>query len=220
MQWREIDNRAFTDSTLMGPMQVGLIYCVLLTFFQLSLFGPVHGMITPLLKPVHIIIYRLVSSWATYFFLSLFFCTVSAIFKVDFTLAYGRAGFIVYWMTTWLLMGAVGGANENVLSLLLAFYPQFLGFWLITWIILNISPSFVSMVLCNRLYRYGYMTPIYNGLECYRVIFMNTYKGNLGRNYGVLVAWCVLNTLLFPLVMKVVGKKFKNDAKKKAAGSK
>ncbi|CDO94191.1 unnamed protein product [Kluyveromyces dobzhanskii CBS 2104] len=216
MKWNQIDNRPFNDFTLMGPMQVGLIYCILLTFFQLALFGPVHMMLSPLLKPKHIILYRLGTSWAAYFVLSLFFCTVSAIFQIDFTPAFGKGGFVVYWMTTWLLMGAVGGANENVLSLLLAYCPQYLGFWLISWIILNISPSFVPLVLANRLYRYGYMTPIYNALEIYRVIFMNTYKGEMGRNYGILVAWCVLNTALFPLVMKILARKFMNDAKKRA----
>lgn len=216
MNWKQIDNRPFTDYTLLGPMQVGLIYCILLTFFQLALFGPFHAMLSPLLKPKHIILYRLVTSWATYFFLSLFFCTVSAIFHVDFTLAFGRGGFVVYWMTTWILMGAVGGANENVLSILLAYCPQYLGFWLISWIIINISASFVPLVLANRFYRYGYMTPIYNAMEIYRVIFTDTYKGDMGRNYGILAAWCVLNTLLFPFVMKIVGQKFMNDAKKRA----
>lgn len=217
MEWKELDYRPFNDVILLGPMQVGLIYCILLTFFQLALFGPVHAMVTPLLKPHHIIIYRLISSWGTYFFLSLFFCVVSAIFHVDFTSAFGKGGFVIYWMSTWLLMGAVGGANENILSVLIAFSPQYLGFWLISWIILNISPSFVPMVLCNRLYRYGYMMPIFNGMEIYRVLFLNLYRGELGRSYGVLVAWCCLNTLLFPIVMKVVGQKFAKEAKKKAA---
>lgn len=34
---------------------------------------------------------------------------------------------------------AVGGANENVLSLVITYCPPYLSIWLMTWIILNIS---------------------------------------------------------------------------------
>lgn len=105
------DYRPFADRILMAPLQVGLIYCILLTVLQLSLYGKLHGEMARVLKPKHILIYRLLISWATYFLLSIGFCTVSAIFRIDFTPAFGRGGFVVYWMSSvvgrWLLGGAM-----------------------------------------------------------------------------------------------------------------
>ncbi|CCC67277.1 hypothetical protein NCAS_0A07190 [Naumovozyma castellii] len=200
------DILVFPDRILIAPLQVGLIYCLILTVFQLSLFGPLHAEMAKYLKPKHIIIYRLSVSWATYFFLSLFFCTVSAIFQIDFTVTFGKGGFVIYWMTTYLVMLALGGANENVLSLIILFIPEYLPLWLLSWIIMNISPTFNPMVLDNVFYRYGYMMPLHQALDIFKVVFLNVSKRHMGRNYGILVAWIVVNTCLFPLVMKIVGK--------------
>lgn len=202
-----IDHRPFTDRILMAPLQVGLIYCILLTVLQLSLYGKLHGEMAKVLKPKHILIYRILVSWSTYFLLSIGFCTVSAIFRINFTPAFGRGGFVIYWMSTWLVMMAVGGANENVLSLVIAYCPQYLSIWLMTWIILNISASFYPMALNNEFYRYGYIMPIHNAVDIYKVIFLNLTRRKMGRNYGVLAAWVVLNTSLLPFSMKYAGKK-------------
>ncbi|CAI6529740.1 AIS_HP2_G0020670.mRNA.1.CDS.1 [Saccharomyces cerevisiae] len=206
------DHRPFTDRIVMAPLQVGLIYCIILTVLQLALYGKLHGEIAKVLRPKHILIYRLLISWATFFFLSLGFCTVSAIFRIDFTPAFGKGGFVVYWMSTWLVMLAVGGANENVLSLIIAYCPPYLSIWLITWIILNISSSFYPMALNNNFYRYGYVMPIHNAVDIYKVIFLNLTKRKMGRNYGILVAWVVLNTSLMPFCMKIAGKKMQKNA--------
>lgn len=217
--WNAIDNRPFNNPVLIAPLDIGLVYCILVTFFQFALFVPIHSVISPKIKTSHIIMYRLFTSWAAYFFLSLFFCTISAIYQVDFTLAFGKAGFIVYWMSTWLIMGAIGGANENAISLIIAFAPQYLGFWLLSWIVLNITPSFFPMVLANNFYRYGYIMPVENAVGIYKVVFLNLYKGHMGLNYGVLIAWCVVNTLLLPLVLKLQAWKFASNAKKSTAAS-
>lgn len=211
MKFNYIDYRSFYDTVLLSPLQVGLIYCLLLTFFQLSLFGPLHAEMAQLLKPKHMIIYRIAISWLTYFLLSLFFCTVSAIYRINFTLAFGRGGFVVYWMSTWLLMMALGGANENMISVIFVYGPQYLGFWLTTWIVLNISCSFYPFVLNNQFYRYGYAMPIHNGVDIYKVIFLNLSRHKMGRNYGVLVAWVAINTACFPFAMKIVGQRIKKQ---------
>lgn len=214
-----LDYRPFYDPQLLAPLQVGLIYCLLLTFFQLSLFSPLHAEMAKILKPKHMILYRIGIAWLTYFILSLFFCTVSAIFQINFTKTFGRAGFIVYWMSTWLLMMALGGANENMISLIIVIGPQYLGFWLMIWIVLNISCSFYPLVLDNQFYRYGYAMPIHNGVDIYKVIFLDLSKHHMGRNYGVLVAWVALNTLLLPVVLKVVGKQMQKQAAAQATAA-
>lgn len=149
--------------------------------------------------------------------MSFFFCTLSAIFQIDFTLAFGEGGFVIYWMTTWLLMAAVGGANQNVASVVVAtFGPQYLGFWLMGWIAMNIAPSYNPMAIHNSFYRYGYMMPIQNALGIFKVIFLNTSKHTMGRNYGILFAWIVLNTLLFPIIMIFVGRRMEKIAEAQA----
>ena len=133
------DYRSFYNRALMGPLLAGTIYSLTITVFQFLIFTPLHIRMSQLLTPRHIILYRLFISWITFFFLSLFYCTVSAIFQIDFTRAFGRGGFVIYWMTTWLYMAAVGGANENVASLIFTFGPTYFWFWVVSFVILNLS---------------------------------------------------------------------------------
>ncbi|EDO15290.1 hypothetical protein Kpol_449p5 [Vanderwaltozyma polyspora DSM 70294] len=207
------DWRPFTDAVILTPLQVGSIYTLILTVVQFALWGKVHGMVSQKLKIPQLIVYRILISVVTLFFLSLFFCTISAIFQVDFTMAFGRGGFVVYWMSTWLVMLAVGGANENVITLIVAYGTEYLAFWLLTWIILNISVTFFPMALDSNFYRYGYAMPIHNAVDIYKVIFLNLSKHKMGRNYGILVAWVVLNWTLLPLFMKISGAKMQKNAK-------
>ncbi|CAI4044242.1 hypothetical protein N7582_003169 [Saccharomyces uvarum] len=206
------DHRPFTNRVVLAPTQIGVVYCLLLTFFQFLLYGPLHAEMAKVLRPANGIIYRLAMSWSTFFFASLFFCTISAIFQVDFTQAFGKGGFMVYWMSTWLFMLAAGGANENAVMLVITLGPQFLGFWILSFVILNIAPSFFPLALNNNVYRYGYMMPVHNIIDIYRVIFFDLSKNKMGRNYGILIALIVLNTALLPFVSKYAGKKLRQKA--------
>ncbi|QHS74254.1 uncharacterized protein SPAR_J02060 [Saccharomyces paradoxus] len=206
------DHRPFTDRILLAPTQIGVVYCLLLTFFQFLLYGPLHVEMAKVLRPANGLLYRIAMSWFTFFFASLFFCTTTAIFQVDFNKSFGRGGFIVYWMSTWLFMLAAGGANENAVMLVITVGPQYLGFWILSFVILNIAPSFFPLALNNNVYRYGYMMPVHNAIDIYRVIFFDVSKHKMGRNYGILVALIALNTALLPFVSKYAGKKLKKKA--------
>lgn len=206
------DHRPFTDRIVLAPTQIGVVYCLLLTFFQFLLYGPLHAEMAKVLRPANGIIYRIAMSWSTFFLASLFFCTISAIFQVDFTKSFGRGGFMVYWMSTWLFMLAAGGANENAVMLVITLGPQFLGFWILSFVILNIAPSFFPLALNNNVYRYGYMMPVHNIIDIYRVIFFDLSRGKMGRNYGILVALIALNTALLPFASKYAGKKLRQKA--------
>ncbi|CEP64751.1 SNG1 family protein LALA0_S13e02190g [Lachancea lanzarotensis] len=214
MLFSQVEHRPFDNYVLLGPLQVGLIYCILLTFFQILLFAPMHAEFGQKLKVGHMLLYRFLVSNVSYFFLSLFFCLVSLAFQVDFGRAFGRSGFLVAWMSSWLLMSAVGGANENMLTLMVALTPRFGGFWMIFWVVINISPSFYPMDLTNNFYRYGYFVPIFNGVGIFRVIFLNLYPGNLGRYFGILCAWVVVNFLFFPVCAKTLVTQNKKKALK------
>ncbi|CDR45900.1 CYFA0S20e01530g1_1 [Cyberlindnera fabianii] len=214
------DYRPFTNYTLIAPIQVGLIYLIILTFFQFNFFAQVHQILLPHIKIQHYLIYRTIGNHFSYLILSLFLCAVSAIFQIDFTLAFGRAGFVVFWLSTYLTMAAVGGANENMGILLFAHNPPLFNFWLMSFVILNVSPSFSPMALTSRFYRYGYIFPIHHSNEIFKVVFFDLWKGQLGMNYGVIAAWVVVNTILLPFVLKhsamVMAKKTRAEAAAKA----
>ncbi|CAB4256449.1 similar to Saccharomyces cerevisiae YGR197C SNG1 Protein involved in resistance to nitrosoguanidine (MNNG) and 6-azauracil (6- AU) [Maudiozyma barnettii] len=214
-----IDYRPFYRRGLITPAQIGIIYGLIITVFQFLVYTPLHMEMAKYLNAKNYIIYRILISFITFFFTSLFYCTVSAMFGFDFTKAFGRGGFMVYWMSSWLYMLACGGANENVVSLIFLWKPQFLGFWILSFVILNLGPSFFPMALDNVVYRYGYMMPIHNAVGIFRVIFMDTSKRHMGRNYGVLVAWIVINTILQPFVITFVGRVNRKRQQAAAAAS-
>lgn len=220
MLFSENDYRPFTDRLYLSPTQVGVIYCLLLSIFQFFIMGPIHFEAGKLMKPKNYLVYRLVAPFVIFFFVSLFFCTVSAIFQIKFTNAFGRGGFVIYWMTTWLFMMAAGGLNENIISLIYTWKPQFIGFWITSFVILNLAPTLFPFVLNNVFYRYGYAMPVYNVSSIYRVIFLDLSRHRMGRNYGVLVAWIALNTAFLPVSLKLtvkIKRAVEADAAKAAA---
>lgn len=207
------DKRPFTDPVLVAPSQVGLIYIIILTFFQVNLFGEVNQKVAKLnLKPSHYVIYRLLGSYISYFVISLGYSLVTLAFQVDFTKAFGKSGFLVYWMFSYLTMISVGLVNEVMFMVLLMFAPFLVGFWLLFWVLINISPTFAPIALVPKFFRFGYAMPIHNSYELTKVVFFDTYKGQMGRNIGILVAWIVLSTIGYVAILKPFGMTMKARA--------
>lgn len=201
-----LDYRPFYDRIILISSQVGDVFALLLTIFQFLTFSQLHGRVAPLLKARSRIYYRIIISGVTHFLASLFWCTVSAIYQVDFTKTFGRGGFMIYWMSTWLYMWAAGSANENVISLIFAVVPQWLGFWILGFVLLNMAPTFFPMVFDNNFYRIGYIFPMRNIVDIHRIIFLDLSKKKMGRCYGILASWIVLNITLLPFNMKLAKK--------------
>ncbi|CAL9732108.1 nitrosoguanidine resistance protein Sng1p [Monosporozyma unispora] len=204
MQFENVDAVAFTNRILLMSTQVGCTFAILLSIFQFLIYGALHGQVAPLLRKRSRIYYRIFISMVTHFFSSLYWCTVSAMFQVDFTVKFGRGGFMVYWMSTWMYMWACGSANENVISILFAVYPQYLGFWILGFIVCNLTTGFFPMVLNNNFYRIGYIFPLRNMIDLNRSILIgtNSSPSKYGRCYGVFAAWIIISTALLPFVMK------------------
>lgn len=199
-----LDYRQYYDRILFIVAQIGCVFALIFTVFQFIAYSHLHGEVTSLVKKNHKVYYRVGLSVLTHFVSSLFWTTVHAVYQADFTKAFGRGGFMVCWMTTWLFMWAVGGINENVLSVIFALNPPYLGFWVLGFVIINIASTFFPFALDSAFYRYGYFMPLHNFVAITRVIFMDISKHHMGRNYGVLVAWIGLNTAILPLDMKLV----------------
>ncbi|KAK6202902.1 uncharacterized protein RJT21DRAFT_118977 [Scheffersomyces amazonensis] len=208
------DQRVWTDPVIVAPSQVGLIYMIIMTFFQFNFFVDVHKDVLKIgIKRVHFMIYRIISSIVSFLIISLVYSLVSLAAQVDFTKSYGRGGFVVYWMISFLCMWAVGLANEIAGMLLIIYYPPVVGFWMLFWVIINISPTFTPLALSPKFYRYGYGLPIHNAYEATKVILFNTWRGQMGRNVGILIAWCAILTIAMPFVVKFFGKKMGEKAR-------
>lgn len=204
---------------VVAPLQVGLIYMVIITFFQFNFFGDLNMEVASTkIKMRQYLIYRLVLSNVCYFWLLLCYSLVTLAFQVSFTRTYGKAGFVVYWMTNFMTMISVGATNEVAAHLLLMIWPPLLGFWLIAWVISNVSPSYTPMTLTANYYRYGYAMPIHNAYEITKVILFDTSPALLGRSYGILVIWVVLANValvvVLPIFGRVMGKRAQAEKKK------
>lgn len=203
MFFRINDRLPVQSQLIMAPLQIGLIYLIILSFFQFNFSVAIHANLFGKVKPPQFLLYRWISAQLSYVVISLFYCLLSLAFQIDTSVTFGKSGFLVFWSTNFLGMSAVGGANENVLLVLFAFFPPALGFWLLFWVISNISPAFGPIALCPKFFRYGYAFPVYNILETTRVVLCNTTKKDLGRHIGILIAWIVVNTMLLPFASKI-----------------
>lgn len=201
------DLTTYSNSVIMAPSQVGLIYMVIVTFFGFNFFADIHLQVVKLnVKVHHFMIYRVMASVLSWFVLSLFYSLVSLAMQISLSQTFGKSGFLVYWMTSFLTMWAVGPINEIMAMLFIISYPPLVGFWLLFWVIANISPTFTPIALTAKFYRYGYALPVHNSYEATKVIFFNTTKRHLGLNYAVLVIWVVLGTILLVPVSALFGK--------------
>lgn len=187
------DGYPMTNPVMMAPLQVGFVFIIIYTLFQVLWFVKLNGQVAQKLKSHPYMIYRMVVSQLTFLLLSLAYTCLNRAFKVDL-----QCGFGVMWMLCYLIMAAVGGANENIGMVTMATLPPLTGFWLLFFVIINISGTFSPLELCPSFYRFTYMMPIKNGYELMKIVFFNTYKGDIGQYIGILLGWVVLNNILMP----------------------
>ncbi|GAA5927676.1 SNG1 family protein [Sporobolomyces koalae] len=127
-----------------------------------------------------------------------------------------QAGFMVFWMLNLFTLMALGGAMESMITLLtMKFFP----FFLITWILLNITSSFFPASIMPNWYRYGYAMPFFQSTDACKHIFWGA-RNRLGLNFGVLAAWAGLNIVslcLFELLVRKVEQRKERKEKQKEA---
>lgn len=208
-----IDLRPFSPQQATPAVTIGLIYLIIIAFFSFSFFLPVYTkfLIPEGHAPMHfwqLILFRLVATTAAYFLMSLAYSLVSLAFLIPFSNdyphnditmaknpdAYGRGTFVVYWMLNWVGMYALGLASENVTMVI---GQPWTALWLIFWVITNVSTSFYAIPLAPAFFQFGYAWPLHHIVNASRTILFDTYS-RIGLNFGVLFAWCAINTALFP----------------------
>ncbi|VEU21392.1 DEKNAAC102545 [Brettanomyces naardenensis] len=194
------DGNPVTSPVLLAPLQVGLIYMIILSFFQILWFVKLNGDVAKYLKPINYIVYRMVLEQVNCLLLSLAYTLLNRAFQIDMNRTWS-GGFGVMWMISYLIMAACGGANENIFLLTGPILPPLVGFWILFFVVLNVSATFSPVEVCPEVFKFTYALPIKNGYELMKITLLDTYKGHLGRYFGVLVAWVVLNNILMPFCL-------------------
>ncbi|GAA5823441.1 hypothetical protein JCM11251_000635 [Rhodosporidiobolus azoricus] len=225
--YQSIDLRPIRDDQWAGaaPLEAGLIYYIIFAF-HLTLFlyfarMPFQAAVQKKgvqLTWLHLFLLRLAPVFVAYIFMSLWYSLINIAFLLP-TNGNGYAdfgsqrGFMIFWMLNLLTIGSLGYAMESMITLLtLKFFP----FFLITWIILNITSSFFPATLAQHFYKYGYAMPFYHTTYATKHILWGA-RDRLGLNFGVLAAWTALSlctTCLFELMWR---KKAQRDERKKKA---
>ena len=90
------NERPFDPVVGEAATQIGLIYLVIIAFFSVLLYSPIHPQIAGNIHMGQYYAYRLLLPFIAYFFLSLIYTVLSVIWGIDFNNVYGHAG-------TWLL---------------------------------------------------------------------------------------------------------------------
>ncbi|KDQ49509.1 hypothetical protein JAAARDRAFT_42827 [Jaapia argillacea MUCL 33604] len=188
-----IDNiRPFNVPVASAVDFVGLIYLLILSFFTTNIHYQAFAIISDLdrrLTLPSLLKLRLLGPILSYFVLSLSYALVSLAFKVPFSNWFGNAGFLIYWMLSWMAMSALGLALEAVLTLVTI---KFTPFFLIIWLIVNVSVSLFPIQILPTIFRYGFATPFYNVSRAVRAIVFGT-KNDVGLNFGVQFIWIAIS---------------------------
>lgn len=212
-----VDLRPATLTAVLGPSELGLVYSMIFSFHQFNFSADLHNIIGEQLRFRHYLWYRVLFSQLNHLILALVYGLMTLAFQVPVNVALGRSGFAVLWFTMFLFISALGGLNEIMITCINTWATKaLLPPWMIFSIVTNISPTFAPLVLSPGFYRYGYAMPMFNAYEALRVVFFNTWRGSLGRNYGILAAWVILTNIVLCYVLKIVNDRKKRQAMEKA----
>ncbi|KAH8119235.1 hypothetical protein DFH11DRAFT_1563712 [Phellopilus nigrolimitatus] len=158
---------------------------------------------------------RVIAPIFAYFVISLFFSLLSLAFQAPFRRVFGGWGFVIYWMMNWMGMCALGLALESFITVLT---PAFTPFFLVLWIISNVSIASVPIEVLPGVFRYGYATPFYNISRTVRTILFNT-RNQVGLNFGVQIAWIAISLITMLLFTVLLRQKEQRELRRQQASS-
>ncbi|OBA20587.1 hypothetical protein METBIDRAFT_78926 [Metschnikowia bicuspidata var. bicuspidata NRRL YB-4993] len=202
-----IDELPVIPQVVQAPLQIGLIYLCMFTFFQYLFCEPIHKSVAAKIKDWRFVVFRIATAQGAYFVLSLSYVVLNTAFGIDFTRTFGNSGFLVIWAIAFLTMSSVGSAIEILVLVCIVLKPAMVGVCLLLVAILNLAPTISPIYLCPEFYRYGYAMPIYNSYHLLQAAYFNSWKGHMGRYFGILVAWSLVTNSIMPFVMRWVSKK-------------
>ncbi|KAF9444277.1 hypothetical protein P691DRAFT_677928 [Macrolepiota fuliginosa MF-IS2] len=176
---------------------VGLMFLLILSFLVVMIGYSAREVtnLERLLTYRSLVFLRFSTVFMLYFLLSLFYSLLSLAFHLDVSRRFGHSGFAIFWMLNLCSMCAVGLAMEAMLSLLSV---NGVPFFLLIWIMVNVSPIVFPIEVLPVFYRYGYAIPLYNVSRALRIIVFST-KNRLGFHFGVLLIWAAISCITLPL---------------------
>ncbi|KAF7364308.1 DUF3533 domain-containing protein [Mycena sanguinolenta] len=189
-----VDNlRPFDVPVASAVTFVGLIYLVILSFFIVMVSNAARDIagFNESLSTGSLIRVRIATAFVAYFFISLFYTLLSRAFQLPFDRHFGRWGIVIFWMLNWTGMLACGLALESMITLLTI---RFIPFFLILWIISNVSITEYPLQVLPHVYHYGFAWPFYNISRAVRSIVFST-KNDVGLNFGILLGWVGLSCI-------------------------
>ncbi|KDQ25078.1 hypothetical protein PLEOSDRAFT_1097905 [Pleurotus ostreatus PC15] len=180
--------RPFDVPVATAAVFVGLIYMTILAFFIVMTASAARQMSG-------------LENMLTYGSLvRLFYSLLSMAFDLPFDRKFGNSGFLVFWMLNLFGMLALGLALESLITLLT---PRFIPFFLLIWIITNVSVALFPLDVLPGIFRYGYAWPFYNISRAQRAIVFGT-KNDVGLNFGVLIVWVTISCITLPFFQWLV----------------
>ncbi|GAA6041977.1 hypothetical protein JCM8097_009127 [Rhodosporidiobolus ruineniae] len=204
-QWnlRPIDQFAAIPAT-----SVGMLYLLIFTYFvSLFWFNARQG-IEKKLRLKDLVILRLGVPIFQYIFISLWISLVTLAFHVSFNRWWGKGGFPLFWASNFLTQTAVGMPMEVALAFL---GPQYTAFFLIFWVIINVSVAFIDIANQDHFYSYGFVSPIFQAVQVGKAVIFGT-KARFGQYFGVEIAWAVVGVLVLAAVVVFQRRKLERQA--------
>ncbi|TFK61771.1 hypothetical protein BDN72DRAFT_777884 [Pluteus cervinus] len=194
---------------------VGLIYLLILSFFLVNIGKSAREAsgLERLLTTRSLILVRLGTAFIGYFFLSFFYSLLSRAFQLPFDRFFGNSGFLIFWMLNWIGMLSLGLALESMITILTI---RFIPFFMMLWIISNVSVCFLPIEVLPGLFKYGYAFPFYNVSRAVRAIVFGTHN-SLGRNFGILIAWVAISCITLPIFQIIVSRREQQTEREQAA---
>ncbi|KAM9911787.1 hypothetical protein OXX69_003188 [Metschnikowia pulcherrima] len=202
-----IDKLPVAEQVVQAPLQVGLIYLCIFTFFQFIFSVPIYMSVAAKIKGLKFVVFRIATAQGAYFVLSLSYVVLNTAFGISFTKTFGYSGFLVIWSIAFLTMSSIGSIIEILVLICIVLKPAMIGVCLLLVAVLNLAPTISPIYLCPSFYRYGYAMPVYNSYHLLQVAYFNSWKGHMGRHFGILIAWSITTNACMPFAMKWVSKK-------------
>lgn len=214
-----VDLLPVPQAVFQAPLQVGLIYLCVFTFFQFVFTAPVQIELAKRVQGWRFVVVRLLLAQGSYFILGLAYVVLNTAFQMSFTATFGYSGFLVIWMFAYLTMASIGSIMEMLVLLCVIIKPACIGLIILFVAVTNLAPVISPIPLCPNFYRYGYAMPVYNSYHLMNIAYFNSWKGNMGRYIGILIAWIVLSNALMPFAMKYAFGKMKKRKEAALAAS-
>ncbi|GAA5860480.1 hypothetical protein JCM8547_000315 [Rhodosporidiobolus lusitaniae] len=204
-QWnlRPIDQFAAIPAT-----SVGMLYLLIFTYFISLFWNIARQPIEHKLRLKDLILLRLAVPIGQYVFISLWISLVTMAFKVSFNRWWGKGGFPLFWASNFTCQWALGMPMEIALTFL---GPRYTAFFLIFWVIINVSVAFIDVADQDHFYSYGFVAPVFQAVQVGKSIIFGT-KSRMGQYFGINIAWVVCGTLA--LVAAIVFKRRREERKK------